>query len=431
MASAFSIIGNEASPLFLSPGCPAAVLAKAPKAASHRPSNWQARDRVHELRVVHAYKIYRPDIEGGIPAVISSLTQGAKAELTHSVLSARRFGTARRYTLDDIPVEAVASLGTLFSTPLAPGYIPAFMRCARSADIVIHHAPLPLNDAAIWLGLPDHVALVVYWHADVVGYPLLKRLVSPLIRQVLERADRIVVSGLPMIEHSDFLRPHRAKCAILPYGMDLDYWRTLNAQDRAKADQLRRAHPRHVVALGRLVGYKGFDVLIRAMKSVDGRATIIGEGPLRTDLQRLANELGVSGRVDFAGRLTRDEIKRLFYAAHAFAFPSVTAAEAFGIAQIEAMAAGLPIVNTHLPTTVPLVARHDLESLTVAPNDPGALSLALNQLLDQPPLAERLGAAGRLRAISEFDQAAFQTRMAAVYQEAFMQRRNRLAAGSA
>jgi glycosyltransferase involved in cell wall biosynthesis len=381
--------------------------------------------RLRPLRILHAYKIYRPDIEGGIPVVISSLAQGSDARASHSILSARRFGSARRYTLDGVPVEAVASLGTLFSTPLAPGYIPAFVRRARSADVVLHHAPLPLNDAAILLGLPDDAALIVYWHADVVGYPLLKRLVAPLIRRVLARADRIVVSGQPMIDHSQFLRPHAEKCTVLPYGMDLDYWRTLDVDGRAGADERQRQQPRHIVALGRLVGYKGYDVLVRAMQTIDGHATIVGEGPLLAELQQLATGLGVSDRIRFAGRLTRSEIKQLFYSAQVFAFPSVTEAEAFGIVQIEAMAAGLPIVNTHLATTVPLVARHDREALTVSPNDPRALSRALNRILDEPALAERLGAAGRERAKNEFDQAVFRARMATIYEEAILARKCR------
>jgi glycosyltransferase involved in cell wall biosynthesis len=383
--------------------------------------------RLGPLRILHAYKIYRPDIEGGIPAVMSSLAQESGQNIGHSILCARRRGPARHYAIDGVPVEAVASLGTLFSTPLAPGYIPAFVRRARTADVVVHHAPLPLNDAAILLGLPDDVALIVYWHAEIVGYPLLKRLVAPPIRRALVRADRIVVSGQPMIDHSAFLRPHAEKCAVLPYGIDLDYWRTPDADGGASADERQRRQPRHIVALGRLVGYKGYDVLIRAMQTVDGHATIIGEGPLLTDLQHLAAELGVSNRIRFAGRLPREEIKQLLFSARIFAFPSVTEAEAFGIVQIEAMAAGLPIVNTHLATTVPLVARHDLEALTVSPNDPKALSQALNRLLDEPALAERLGSAGRQRAKSEFDQAVFHARMAAIYEDAVRTRRHSVA----
>lgn len=357
---------------------------------------------------------------------MSSLAQTSDPATSHSILCARRRGTARNAVIDGVPVEAVASLGTLFSTPLAPAYIPAFVRRARSADVVIHHAPLPLNDAAILLNLPDDVALIVYWHADIIGYSLLKRLVSPLIRRVLTRADRIVVSGQPMIDNSEILRLHAAKCTVIPYGMDLDYWRTLDACERDIVEQIKRDRPRHIVALGRLVSYKGYDVLIRAMRDVDGQATIIGEGPLLPELQQLATELGVADRVHFAGRLPRGEIKQLFHAAQVFAFPSVTEAEAFGIVQVEAMAAGLPIVNTSLATTVPLVARHDMESLTVAPGDATALAEALNRILDEQLLAQRLGVAGQARALSEFDQSAFRARMAAVYGDALRTRRDRM-----
>jgi glycosyltransferase involved in cell wall biosynthesis len=372
------------------------------------------------LRIFHAYKIYRPDIEGGIPAVISCLAQDGNT--SHSILAARRFGWGQRYSIDDAPVEAVASLGNLFSTPVAPFYIPAFWRGARSADVVIHHAPFPLTDAAIMLGLPASVALIVYWHADVLGYPSLRRIVSPLTRRVLARADKIVVSGQPMIDGSDILAPHAAKCVILPYGIDLTYWRTLTPAERTSVQEIRQRYPRHIAAVGRLVGYKGFDVLVRAMRGVDAQATIVGEGPLLPDLQQLATELGVSDRIRFAGRVDRSEIKTILHSAHVLAFPSVTEAEAFGIAQIEAMAAGLPIVNTRLPTTVPLVARHDREALTVPPNDPLALSQALNSVLNEPGLAARLGAAARERANSEFDEDIFRDRMTAVYRDAMRAR---------
>ncbi len=368
------------------------------------------------LRIFHAYKIYRPDIEGGIPAVISCLAQDGTT--SHSILAARRFGWGQRYSIDDAPVEAVASLGNLFSTPVAPFYIPAFWRGARSADVAIHHAPFPLTDAAIVLGLPASVALIVYWHADVLGYPSLRRIISPLTRRVLARADKIVVSGQPMIDGSDILAPHAAKCVILPYGIDLSYWRTLSPAERMSVQGMRQRYPRHVAAVGRLVGYKGFDVLVRAMRGVDAQATIVGEGPLLADLRQLAKELGVSDRVRFAGRLDRSEIKTILHSAHVLAFPSVTEAEAFGITQIEAMAAGLPIVNTQLPTTVPLVARHDKEALTVPPNDPLALSQALNHLLSEPALAARLGEAARERANIEFDEDIFRDRMTTIYRDA-------------
>ena len=287
---------------------------------------------------------------------------------------------------------------------------------------MVHHAPFPLTDAAILLSLPAEVALVVYWHADIIGYPRFKRLVSPIVRRVLARADKIVVSGTAMIENSDLLKPYVAKCEIFPYGVDLDYWRTLDADDIASVEEMKRRRPRHIVALGRLVNYKGFDVLIRAMREVDAQATIVGEGSQHDELKQLATELGVSNRIHFTGRLERREIKRLFHSAQIFAFPSVNDAEAFGIAQIEAMATGLPVVNTQLRTTVPWVARHDQEAITVPPNDPSAFAQALNSLLDQPVLAQRLGAAASARATSEFALEVYRERMTKVYNDAIRAR---------
>ena len=370
------------------------------------------------LRILHTYKIYRPDIEGGIPTVISCLIQNPEPGISNSILVARRSGTARSFTSDGVLVEAVASLGTVFSMPLAPGYIPAFVRSVRQADVVVHHAPFPLTDAAILLGLPASVALIVYWHADIIGYPRLKRLMGSITRRVLARADKIVVSGATMIERSDALKPYAEKCEVFPYGVDLAYWRTLDATEIQQVERIRQQQPRHVVTVGRLVSYKGLEVLVRAMRDVDAKATIVGGGLLQEQLKRLAAELGVSNRIFFAGVISRSEIKILFHAAQVFALPSVTDAEAFGIVQVEAMATGLPIINTRLCTTAPWVARHHQEALTVPPNDATALAQALNLVLDQPALAQRLGASAYIRATEEFSDDIFRKRMGAVYYDA-------------
>jgi len=234
----------------------------------------------------------------------------------------------------------------------------------------------------------------------------------------LARADKIVVSGTAMIENSELLKPYAAKCVVIPYGIDLEYWRDLDAADTAEIDEVKRQHPRHIVALGRLVSYKGFDVLVRAMRDVDAWLTIIGEGRQHEELKQLATKLGVADRIQFAGRLSRQEIKILFYSANVLAFPSVNDAEAYGIVQAEAMATGLPIVNTLLPTTVPWVARHDQEALTVPPNDPIAFANALNAILDQPDLAGRLSASASNRATNEFAEDVFRARMSEVYNQA-------------
>jgi rhamnosyl/mannosyltransferase len=376
------------------------------------------------LRVLHAYKVFPPDVVGGITEVIAYIAKGMAPRHESSLLVARSRGWGRRYTLDTIPVEALFSFGTWLSTPIAPSFPFVLAQRSRQAALVALHQPFPLNDIGVALGLPRETALVVHWHGEIVRQRSLTGLVAPFIRRTLARAQRIIVSQPALVSESPFLAAHGEKCAIIPYGIDVSYWTELDGAQRRRVDELRSRYPRLVMATGRLVPYKGFDVLIEALRHVDATAIIVGEGPLRDDLLRMAQQRGVAERVILAGMLSRDDLKVHLHAAQLFAFPSVSAAEAFGIVQIEAMAVGLSIVNTDLPTGVPHVARHGLEALTVSPNDPAMLAAAIAQLLADRALAQRLGAAGRRRATTDYALQSFVQRIEEVYDEAM------LAAGS-
>lgn len=370
------------------------------------------------MRVLHAYKVFPPDVVGGITEVIAYIAEGMAPRHESSVLVARSRGWSRRYTFGTIPVEALCSFGTLLSTPIAPSFPFVLAKRSRKVDLVALHQPFPLNDIGVSLGLPRETALVAHWHGEIVRQRSLAGLVAPFIRRTLARAQRIVVSHPALVNASPFLAAHAEKCAVVPFGIDVPYWTELDSAQRRRAEELRSRYPRLVIATGRLVPYKGFDVLIEALRDADATAIIVGEGPLRHDLLRLAQQRGVADRLILAGMLSRDDLKVHLHAARLYAFPSVGAAEAFGIVQLEAMAVGLPIVNTNLPTGVPHVARHGSEALTVPPSDPAALAAAIAQLLDDRALAQRLGAAGRRRVTTEFDLQNFVKRIEDVYEQA-------------
>lgn len=373
------------------------------------------------MRILHAYKVYLPAVYGGIPSVIATLATLPREEFETEILVARACGVGGGYEFNGVKVEAVSSLATVMSTPLAPTYPFRLFEKARSSDVVVHHAPFPLTDIGLIL-LPKKTTLIVHWHAEVVGRPWLMRVLAPFIRNSLRRADRIVVSDPVIVEKSPFLRPFAAKCVAIPYGCDNVYWERLNPDEQQVVDRLKKQHPRLVVAVGRLVSYKGYEVFLRAMQNVDAEAVIIGEGQLRADLIALARELGVSSRVTFLGVLEPHEVKQYIHAAGVLAFPSVSEAEAFGLVQLEAMSAGKPVVNTALPTAVPNIARDNREGLTVPPADPVAFAGALTRLLDQPEFAARLGEAGRERVRAEFSQSLFLSRMQEVYKQALQHR---------
>src|SRR6185312_14207757 len=100
----------------------------------------------------------------------------------------------------------------------------------------------------------------------------------------------------------------------------------------------------------------------------------------------------------------------------AFWFPSNARSEAFGLVQVEAMAAGCPVINTAIPHSgVAWVSRHDREGLTVAVDDPAALAEAAGRIASEPGLRDRLSAAARDRARVEFDHRVMARRSLEVY----------------
>jgi glycosyltransferase involved in cell wall biosynthesis len=369
------------------------------------------------MRVLHAYKVFRPDIDGGIVSVIAIACGRSSPDLSSSILVARgRRGFGQTFDSGPAKGRAVASLGTFLGMPVAPGFPIALSAAMRQADVVALHLPFPLNDIGV-IGIPDRVGLVVHWHSEIHGRRLLARGLEPLVRRTLARADRIIVSNEAIVENSTLLRPHRVKCEVVPFGIDPNKWTLTSEAQTARSDSLRRSHPRLIVALGRLVPYKGFDVLIRALTEVDAQLIIIGTGAERRLLEKLAARLKISDRVTLTGYLHNEDVKVHLRAARVYAFPSTTDAETFGISQLEAMAVGLPIVNTSLTTAVPRVARDGIEAVTVPPGDPLALAAALTRVLDDEALAKQLGAAGQARVRDEFEDTKFVARLHAIYRE--------------
>src|SRR4051794_40411228 len=188
---------------------------------------------------------------------------------TNEIVVARRFGWFRRYHIDNTPVTAMTSFGTLFSTPVSPTFPSYLIGRAKTADILVHHAPFPLTDLAIAVGLPKSVSLIVYWHAEIVGRSFLKWLITPLLLRTLQRANKIVVSDKSVVQNSSLLSGYRQKTSVIPYGVDTQYWGAISPAEQEIVDELRAKYPRLIVAVGRLVSYKGYDVLLRALRNLD------------------------------------------------------------------------------------------------------------------------------------------------------------------
>jgi len=171
-----------------------------------------------------------------------------------------------------------------------------------------------------------------------------------------------------------------------------------------------------VLFVGRLRYYKGVDVLLRAARDIHARIAIVGDGPFEPSLRTVHRQLGLRDRVEFLGAQSEFELLALYRAASVCVLPSTHRSEALGLAMIEAMASGRPVVSTELGTGTSWVNQHGSTGLVVPPGDAVSLAAAINLLLDDPELAERFGAAARERARREFSHDVMAERVLRVYE---------------
>jgi rhamnosyl/mannosyltransferase len=169
-----------------------------------------------------------------------------------------------------------------------------------------------------------------------------------------------------------------------------------------------------ILFVGRLVNYKGVEYLIDAMNEAEGTLLIVGDGHLKSDLEKRAKRRGVEESIYFLGKVSESKLGEYYKAADVFVLPSVAPNEAFGIVQLEAMARGVPVINTSLPTGVPWVSQDGITGKTV-PRDPKALAEAINSILNDDQLRQEYGKQARLRVEEKFSQKKMIQRIEEIY----------------
>jgi glycosyltransferase involved in cell wall biosynthesis len=367
--------------------------------------------------VLHLAKADPPDFVGGPLAVIRDIFAGLNESFGSAALVAATSAGRREIAINDVQAADGHSFGRAMSLPKTSTLLWQLIRQIATHDLLALHGPFPLAELAIALGAGRCKPLIVHWYGDVAAGSATPWFAAFLLRRTLRRAETIVVPDRMLIQATRQLKEHAAKCRIVPFGIDVGKFTWPHFAPGRVNDRGRL-----VLACGPLTPDKGFDVLVRAAVDRQFEVWIVGDGPDRSRLQGLIDDLGVADRVRLLGSVPDCERLKLMCIADVFALPSRTADETFGLVQLEAMAAGRPIVNTALDTAVPGVARHGLEAITVAPGDAGQLGDAIEALIRDPERRRRLGHAAQARAASEYSATAFRADMEMVYREAMTAR---------
>jgi len=363
------------------------------------------------MEILHLYKDYYP-VLGGIENHVRLLAE-AQAARGHQVTVLVPGPGARTHVeqMGGVRVIFAGRIATVASTPFSLA-LPVRLRLDRR-DIVHQHMPYAVGDAAQMV-VGRARRRVVSYHSDIIRQRGLLRLYAPWLRRSLRLADAIIATSPPYVTSSPFLASLAERCTVVPYGIDAAQFERADPSEVAVIR--RRYGPRLILFVGQLRYYKGVDYLIRAMAQVDGRALLAGGESSRpqAELEGLARSVGVADRVVFLGQ-QEQALPTLYHACDVFALPSIERSEAFGIVQLEAMAAGRPVVSTKVGTGVAWVNQHEVTGIVVPPRDPDSLAAALNRVLDDPALGSRLGAAGRRRVSENFTLAQMVERIEQVY----------------
>lgn len=233
------------------------------------------------------------------------------------------------------------------------------------------------------------------------------RVIPALVRILYPVADGIVAPSWDILRdpvfHAAFAWEKKSH-AVIPNPLTWGHWRGSNGA--TDPDQNTPPHPwlgsdRNVpvvLSVGRLVQQKGFDVLLRAIGLLHHRGTrvrliILGDGPLRAELEAVARELGIANSVALLGFV--DNPRRYLQGCDVFVLASRS--EGFGLALTEAMSLGKPVIATRAPGGPTEIIRDSDNGLLVPVDDPAALAEAIARVVTDRAFATRLAQAAKER----------------------------------
>ena len=359
------------------------------------------------MRVLHVGKYY-PPFAGGMEHFLADLLpalqiQGiAAAALVHDEQPRR--GGERPAPDAALPIYRTPCHGRLLYAPISPAF-PFWLNraiCEFRPDLLHLHLP---NTSAFWaLAIPAARRLpwIIQWQADVVASLLDRRLAlayrfyRPFEQRLLAASRAVIVSSPPYLDASPALEPWRARCHIIPLGLDPHRIPDPDPAARQWAETLWGDARFRVLAIGRLTYYKGHDILIRAAPELlDSRILIVGTGERRARLASLIQGLGLGDRVGLPGFQPEANLNALLASCDVLCLPSLERTEAFGLVLLEAMRFGKPVVVSDIPGSGAGWVTHQAgHGLLVPPGDPAKLATALRELQHDSARRQSLGQAG-------------------------------------
>ncbi len=383
------------------------------------------------MRICHVSSCFPPS-RGGVETFVYQLSK-LMVERGHqvTVITSDR-GTCsgkHREWVNGIEVIRYPERFHLFEAPIMPQIALHLLR--EDYDILHVHGMVPtISDLALIIGRFKGKPAILTYHydAETPRYGIVGRLTGRLYAAfavlAVKTASMIVATTRSYAESSPVLSNILKKIIIVPCGVDTRYFFPIG--EKVSGRLKRPSKTRQVLYVGKLIHYKGVDVLMKAFGRVSDSDAyslmIVGDGNQRDKLKELADDLKLAGRVTFAGWVPDRSLPQYYQSSDLFVLPSLASRrEAFGMVLLEAMACGKPVVASRIPGLCEVV-ENEATGLLAPPGSPEKLAKAILTLLNNGRLSE-MGSYARKTVEKLYDWSVIAAQYERLYERLIEERR--------
>jgi glycosyltransferase involved in cell wall biosynthesis len=346
------------------------------------------------MRVLHVYRTYFPDTQGGLEETVRQICSNT---ISHGV-------EHRIFTLSQNPDPAILQLpeADVFRFPLtleiaSCGFslkgLAGFKKLLKWADIIHYHYPWPFADLLHLLYRVKKPTVVSY-QADIIRQKGLLKIYAPLQRYFLENVSKIITTSPNYLQTSTVLSALDKDIEIIPNGLNENGYPVPPKEKLSEVQE--RYGTDYFLFVGVLRYYKGLKYLLDASAGADFTVVIAGSGPMERDLKDQAKQLGLDN-VKFLGYVEDDEKIALIQGARAIVFPSCERSEAFGMTLVEGAMYSKPLITAEIGSGTSYVNRHLETGIVVAPKDKVSLREAMEKIYRDDDFAIQMGVGARQR----------------------------------
>ena len=290
------------------------------------------------IKILHLGKFYPPDY-GGIESVTKTIIESSSNDVKHTIICFSKKG--KNYKPDNENIIRCKVLFNIKNQPISIKYLFTSILRFKTADIIHVHSPNILAYIALLFCYGKKI--VVHWHSDILNKGFLYRIIKPLEKLIIKKADTIIVTSEEYFRFSRPLKKYPKKVVIIPLGIEDVKERNLHIDASTFFNEFNNKDI--ILSIGRLVNYKGHELILRAARFFSDNivAIIIGTGPERERILKYIRENNIKN-IHIIENLNDAQRNELYQKCKIFCLSSISRQEAFGVVLLEALCFGKPLI---------------------------------------------------------------------------------------